>query len=206
MKFKPSPKQVLALWTLLFRRETPMQSKLKPELKPKERKQLVDAGLIELEERRKGRSKAKYVLLTDKAWAWAAENLDAKFSQRANAGPALEGLLASLKAYMKGNNVSLAQLLSPRPAPPTQDAEEQIRAAYLKLSKGQWNARVRLADLRRELPPLRRQEVDDALLRMQSEQKLVLYHLDDALDRTEADEAAALDIKGFKRHLVYMRG
>lgn len=203
MSFKPDSLQVLALWNLLFTGETPQKSKLQPTLKPARRRdQLARAGLIEYEHR----ADADYVLLTDKGWEWANKNLDAEFAPTVNAARPLEALLRKLKAYMEANNVSLAELLSPRPAPPTQDAEEQIRTAYLKLSEGRWNVRVRLADLRKELPALGRQEVDDSLLRMQDEEKLVLYHLDDALDRTEADDAAAIDILGFKRHLVYMRG
>ena len=69
MIFKPSPKQVLALWNMLFTGEEPAISKIQPGLNPRERGQLQEAGLIEIEKR----GRASHIILTEKAWAWAAK-------------------------------------------------------------------------------------------------------------------------------------
>ncbi|MEW5723128.1 MAG: hypothetical protein AB1896_08480 [Thermodesulfobacteriota bacterium] len=202
--------QVLCLLKLLFTSEEPMVSKLSPRLDAGQRKSLLDTGLIRLEKR----GRATHVVLTDKAWAWAAENLDAPFSTRSPAvAVVLKAALAALKRYMETEKVALAEILASAGGEEAPGRtlnfgalEPAVRAAYQRLSGGRWNVRVRLSDLRRALPDMPRPDLDAALLRMQDEEKLVLYHLDDPLDRGPDDEEAALDIVGHKRHLVYLRG
>ncbi len=109
MDLEPSPKQALILWKLLFTGEEPAQSKVKPELKPKEREPLVAAGLIEKQKR--GRS--THLVLTDKAWEWAVDHFDAEVMKSMYAGPVLRALLTKLKLYLAQSGVSLAELLEP---------------------------------------------------------------------------------------------
>jgi len=201
MSFKPSPLQALVLFRLLFSGEEPKQSDLK-ELKPKPRGELVHAGLIELEKR----GRAQHIVLTEKAWAWVAENLDAEFSRSPNATPALRGLLLKLKNYLERNNIPLVEVLSPAPEPSTPDLKSRITKAYFHLSGGQRNVRVHLKDLRRELGDVARKDLDTELRRMQNDRRLVLMHLDDPQERTIEDEEAAVDIFGHKRHIVYLEG
>jgi len=81
---------------------------------------------------------------------------------------------------------------------------DQVRQAYLHVSGGQFDVRVRLRDLRPLLEKLSRAEQDHTLLRMQSEGWLVLYPNDDPLDRDAADEAAAMVVGDRHRDLVYL--
>lgn len=196
------PILVLALWVLLFTGKEPKISEMKPQLSPKRRKVLQDRGLVELEKR----GRAQHLVLTDEAWRWAAEHLDADFSINVNGGRALAGLLPRLKAYMDRHGVSLAEILASGEVPGSDDMETRIREAYRAASGGEWNVPVRLADLRRELADIPRETQDQALLEMQSAGVLVLYPNNDPRDLTSEDQTAALDVVGAKRHLVYMNG
>ncbi len=207
MNFEATPRQVLAIWRMLFTGEEPSQTKLGAYLGSKgakERQQLVDAGLIELEKR----GRAKHAILTEKAWGWAAEHLDAEISQSKLAAFALEGLLVKLKLYMGHNDVALVEILSPPavPAPPVL-TEELLREAYFRASGGRSNVRVRLSTLRRLLPHITRDQLDSLLTAMQRREKLVLFSFDDPQEITSEDRQAALDLGGgIKRHIVYMGG
>ncbi|MDY6851057.1 MAG: hypothetical protein SV487_03135 [Thermodesulfobacteriota bacterium] len=209
MIFKPSPKQVLALWNMLFTGQEPAISKIQPGLNPGERRQLQEAGLIEIEKR----GRANHIILTEKAWAWAASNLKADISSSKFAGIALRGLLSRLQRHLDQKTFTLAGLLAVDDEPVLPDREpepdglaEQIRAAYLRASGGGSNVRVRLKDLRRYLPGVPKPGLDAELIRLQQEGifGLVLWSLDDPLDIGPEDEAGAVEIGGVKRHIVYM--
>lgn len=209
MIFKPSPKQVLALWNMLFTGEEPAISKIQPGLNPRERRQLQEAGLIEIEKR----GRASHIILTEKAWAWAAGHLEADISSSKFAGIALRGLLSRLQRHLDQKTLTLAGLLAIDNEPDLPDREpepanlaERIRAAYLCVSGGGSNVRVRLKDLRQYLPGVPKPGLDAELARLQQEGLfgLVLWSLDDPLDIGPDDEAAAVEIGGVKRHIVYM--
>lgn len=210
---------VLLMWNLLFTGDEPMVSKAKPGVTSAKLKPLLNAGLIVLEKRGRG----NHIVLTDRAWQWAEENLDAEFSTSPNASIALRGLLPKLKHYLKTTGTPLAEVLAaiepeapatpadtpaaapaePQPRPTIEDA---IRDAYLALSGGRWDTRVRLAQLRERLAAYPRANLDNALLRMQTAGRLVLYRLDDPQDTFDADRDAALYLGSDPRHLVYMKG
>ncbi len=217
MKIKLSPKQNLVLWQLLITGDEPAQSKVKPPLTPKERKALVDSGLIELEQR----GRVKHIVLTDKAWAWASEQkLDAL--SKSNDATLLVRLINKVQDYLQTNNVSFAEFLTP-PVPageakesPAEEAgtlgaltnslNEQIQAAYYNVTKGQWNVRVRLSDLRKQLVHTSKDAIDAALRQMQLDGHSVLMPLDDPQEIEAEDEEAAVNIAGDRRHIVYMKG
>ena len=96
------------------------------------------------------------------------------------------------------------ELANPEPA--LKSIDDAIRDAYLALTRGHWQTRVRLAHLRERLGQHPRAAQDEALLRMQRENRLVLYPLDDPQDTFDADRAAALYLGNEPRHLVYMKG
>jgi hypothetical protein len=120
-----------------------------------------------------------------------------------------------LKLYLKQTGTPLAELLGAAeaaeearpesPAPEPFSIDDAIRDAYLALSGGQWETRVRLAPLREQLATFPKEAQDQAFLRMQAVGRLVLYRLDDPQDTFEADRAAALYIGSDPRHLVYMK-
>jgi hypothetical protein len=201
MSFTPSPLQTLVLFRLLFTGEEPKQSDVK-QLTPRTRKQLVDAGFIELEKR----GRAQHILLTDRAWAWASEHLDAPISRQARTTEAFEALLLRLKQFLQTRQIPLAGFMSD--AAPDQGTagglSNRIREAAFTLSGGKPNVRVRLTDLRRQLADVSREDLDRALLLLQKSGRLVLMHLDDPHERTPEDDQAAIDLLGFKRHILYM--
>lgn len=210
------PILVLLMWNLLFTDDEPMVSKAKPGVDKKKLAPLLDAGLVVLEKR----GRASHIVLTDRAWQWAEDNLDAPFSTSTNVTIALRGLLPRLKHYLKQSGTPLAEILgaveppnAPAAAASSAPAETKapaidgaIREAYLALSRGQWETRVRLAHLRERLAAYARQDQDTALLQMQAAGRLVLYRLDDPQDTFDADRAAALYLGSDARHLVYMKG
>jgi hypothetical protein len=219
----PSPKQTLLVWVLLFTGDEPKISTVKPGLSPRERTQMEEAGLIRLEKR----GRTTHILLTDKAWGWAAAHLDAAFSSRSSASaPALAGLLKKLKAYLEAGDLALADFLRPlpprpadvfasgelvEPVPPASkrpgpELEAAVIRAYLQASGSAWNVWVNLAEIRRRLPDVPRLELDRELLRLERAKRAVLYPIDDPQAIRPEDAAAALDIAGFKRHIVMMRG
>ena len=213
------PIEVLLIFKLLFTGEEPKLSDLKPGRTPAQRKRLVDKGFITLES--KPGKRGSYVVLTDKAWQWASEHLDSPFSITLNASRALAGLLPKLKTLLDRHDIPLAELLAPTakvpetdesqainaPKPsPAGDLDARIEEAYLACSGGTKNVRVRLADLRPKLDTVPRAELDATLLRMQGEGLLVLYPNDDTLGLKPDDHEAAMDVSGFKRHIVYLKG
>lgn len=87
---------------------------------------------------------------------------------------------------------------SSRPLP------QRIEAACLSLAGGAKQKRVRLSALRKQLSSVQRTELDQALLRMQDEGRLVLYRDDNTAALTADDQDAALLVGNAPRHLVYL--
>jgi len=214
MPFQPSPKQALAVFGLLFARtpeeREPMKSKIKPKLYPKERQQLVDAGLLELEKR----GQAEHVRATDVAWDWAGAHLDATMPKSPHAKIVLENLLATLSEFLPKNELALADLvLAGRASPASSVAHEEsgnahvrkrILAAIADIAGGASKKRVRLSQLRERLGDVPRERLDQELLEMQAAHRLVLYRLDNPVEVTPADQHAAVLVAGNPRHLVYL--
>jgi hypothetical protein len=210
MSFQPNPRQALVMWHLLITREEPAQSKVNLPFTVADRKELLSAGLIQLEKRQR----AQHIVLTDKAWDWALEHLDAPISKSQQAAPILQKLLSSLKSYLQSQQIPLVELLTlpPRVIIPENgavtdaDIPTRILAAYNLESGGQRHVRVRLAALRTHLTDLARSAVDHALDEMQLGGSITLMRLDDPQSITAADAAAALDVYGDKRHIAYVKG
>jgi len=210
-----SKTQSLVVFKLLFTGETPLQSKLAPDLKPKERQELVDSGLIRLEPRAKGRG--KQVTLTDKAWEWASQNLQSELMVSKYATPALEAVLRRLDAFLRARSLTLSDVFQAAPAveagpadeakhgPPSLPAlPERIRRAYLALSHGGYRVAIRLADLKQVLPDVPSPDVDGTLLQMQRSGDLSLQTIENPRDIAEVDRQCAVRILGEERHLVYL--
>jgi hypothetical protein len=83
--------------------------------------------------------------------------------------------------------------------------QDQIIAAYAILSNHRSNVRVRLADLRSELPDVPRQQLDHVLQRMTGDGLIVLNRLDNPLEITPEDEDAKIvSPLGDPRHIMHM--
>jgi DNA-binding PadR family transcriptional regulator len=205
MTFEPDPLQVLFLWGLLARGGEGWKSDIKPKLDRRNKYlPLVRAGFIEEESRKNpdtGKEKG-WIRLSDQGWAWAQDHLDADVSQTKTAAPILQGLLARLKPYLKRHDIPLAEVLGPTPE--AADLPQRIRDAYLRASGGQWNTRVRLADLRAALSDVPQATLDNTLLSLGREQRLALYPLDNPREISDADRSAAINVVGQVFHIVYM--
>lgn len=228
-----SPLLVSLMWNLLFTGEEPMVSKAKPGVDRKKLRPLLDAGLIELEKR--GRANHIVLTDRGWQWSEdnldaefstranttpALEGLLPKLKNYLKqSGTPLVELLSAGEASAEPESrmeqppiaepegtAGLGTVVEPPPESVLESIDEAIRRAYLALSGGRWETRVRLAQLREHLEGYARQEQDRALLRMQGEGRLVLYPLDDPMDTFEADRAAALFLGSDPRHLLYMKG
>ena len=212
MKSQLEPLERLLLWKIIFLGYEPALSKTKPKLVSDARRRLLDMGLIEIEKR--GRS--SHLVLTDNAWLWASENLEAEISTRSyESGPILQTVLARLKVFLAMKELRLAEFLEAKimDTPESSKAaissdilaqplEERIRDAYQKISRGRWNTPVRIADIRKALADVPRVQQDKELHRLKREDRILLFPMEDPQDRTPEDEAAALAMSDRTNHLI----
>lgn len=213
MTHDPSPKQALVLWSLVVTApgEEPSRSTVKPKLSATERRQLLEANLIE--EERRGR--ANFLVLTEKGWEWAEHQNQIVFCRSPDATPVLEKLIQALNRYLISNDVRLAEViteLQPREQKkivPVQtitplSPPDLIRAAYLSITDGEYERRVKLADLRKSLLGLPREVLDKALIAMDRSRVIQLMKLERYSDVTEDDNAAAISLAGQPMHILYL--
>ncbi len=210
MTFTPSPLQTLLLWRLLANEGGDFWKYVKPQ-DSKDRNVLEAAGLVATEKRKESGAKGSrpilFVFLTEQGWNWAASHLDADFSQTSNAtGPVLRAILSKLKLHLAHSNTSLADFICPPKENRLKDdieMRDRVRQGYFQASGGRWNVRVRLADLRRALTDVPRDQLDHTLLAMERQEVLVLYPLDDPQEIRGEDEAAGLaNTLGIRRHIL----
>lgn len=236
MSYQPNPKQALFLWKLMTgetpEEREPKQSKTRPELSTKERQGLVEHGFIEVEQRKSKSPKTKrttsagFIVVTDQAWAWAAEAVDVEIMKSSSSvgAEALQGLLRRLLPYLQQQDIPLAALFATVPEASGEPAEtrrvdsgdrddgleeraplsERVESACLSLGGGVRQTRVRLSDLRQRLSTVRRDLLDETLLELQDAGRIVLYRDDNTNALVADDHAAALMVGDSPRHLVYL--
>jgi hypothetical protein len=123
---------------------------------------------------------------------------------------------------MDARSVALADILAPQPARGARPSQpepivpasspagdfattrKRIRKAYLDLTGGRFNTRALLSELRQKLDDIERTALDEALKRMQREQEASLYQLDNRIEITDADRAAAIYFGGEPRHILWI--
>lgn len=203
--------QTLILWALLAKTGSASALKdIRPDVKKADREALVSAGLIVCDKR--GRD--LWLTMTNKGRTWAANHLDADLPTHCPAASVvLQGWLTQLKVFMDARNLALADVLNPQPTADSQpqprplaypDIRQNIRKAYLQLTRGRFNTRTHLSDIRRKLQNIAREALDEALMRMQREQEASLYQLDNRIEITDADRAAAIYVGREPRHLLWI--
>jgi hypothetical protein len=213
-------KQTLILWALLVRDNgAGFQSELKPQPDKDDRQSLEKAGLIKCEKR--GRYLRYWLEVTEKGWAWAADHLNHDLPTGSPAGTLiLQAWLTRIKAYMRASNVPLAEILRPqsprrqgtgdivsdRPIGPSEydRLQSRIRQAYLAVTGDRINTRARLYDVRERLNDVDPTVLDEALKKMQREQQISLYPLDNKSEITDADRKAAIYFGGEPRHILWI--
>jgi hypothetical protein len=211
------PMERLLLWRLAVSGGAWLKD-LKPTPDTKHRSALKAAGLV-AEEKRKpdhGGPAATFLELTDAGWNWLGTHATEPMTlnPRATTAPTLEALVLKLGAYLKGKQECLADFLHPNDgaepstdnAAPTLDTvAERVSEAYRKLSGGRMAVRVRLADLRDELPNVPRDDLDRAIMNLAAAGTAALYQLDNPLEMEPRDhESAVRTPAGDVRHILYM--
>jgi hypothetical protein len=208
-------KQTLVLWALLVKDNgAGFQSELKPEPNKADRASLEKTGLITCEKR--GRYRRYWLEVTEKGWAWATEHLNHDLPTGSPAGSfILQAWLTRLKAYMSVRNVALSDILRPQSpreygsqdvvGPSKYDKlQSRIRQAYLAVTSDRINTRARLCDVRERLSDVDRTVLDEVLKKMQREQQISLYPLDNKAEITDADRKAAIYFSGEPRHILWI--
>jgi hypothetical protein len=105
------------------------------------------------------------------------------------------------------HEVSPAVTYVPGPSPVKGDYNAlrvRIRQAYLDLTGGRFNTRALLRDLRQKLRDIDRPVLDEALKKMQDDEAATLYQLDNRVELTDADRAAAIHFGGQPRHILWI--
>jgi hypothetical protein len=204
MVSKLSPKQALVVYCLIFTGDEPTESELRPKLKPKEIKELLEEELIELFKKPKGRSDR--LRPTDKAWLWADRNLGTALSTRSAAGTkALQYFLRTLGKYLRQRDATLTEILMAERPTILKISNDDIRSAYLELTGGSFNVPVRVADLGKSLPQVTPSDFIALLLKLHADQRVFFARLDDPQSVTEEDRRFAVEVDGHEKHLVAFR-
>ncbi|ABC99216.1 MarR family transcriptional regulator [Synechococcus sp. JA-3-3Ab] len=225
------PKSEILLWKLLLTGEEPTKSQVKPKHRTKELKLLEEKGLIECKTVvEKGRRITRLVL-TDKAWDWASTTPPTAIarSKSPEAAVVLQKALATLVDYAQRENVPLARILGLRPrianrpslggaAPvptgqtqPWEVSEGEVDPNFLEKvfrtceEMGGRYYLVYLSDLRKRFPDVPSWLLDQALLTLHRQAKIVLMDLDDPLSITPEIKAAAINLYGYDKHVLRVR-
>jgi hypothetical protein len=213
MSHEIKPLEALFLWRLAVGGGGDWLKDIKPDPQSPARKKLETNGLIEQVKQKppSGRGTALYVSLTDRGWGWLGSHLDSELKSRTPAGTeVLQRLLLRLKLFLDQKQLSLSDLISPSAIPGNDggnDVEDRLTMAYLALTNGQSNVRVRIADLRHHLSSISRVKFDQALLDMASSGKASLYRLDNPTEiRPEDRDAVLRTPSGEDRHIAYLGG
>ncbi len=215
------PIERLFLWRLAADGGEGWLKEMKPALEAPARRSLESSGLIEQTKRKPpgGRSNATFITLTDKGWATLGASLDGDLTTRTPAGTeVLRLLLLRLKTFLDHRDLSLGDLFAPGETEPTADGPTadarangdiagRVASAYLALSGGEANVRVRLADLRRAVASVPRTDLDRALFDLEANGEASLYRLDNPNEIGPEDREAALRTPlGEERHIIYLGG
>lgn len=219
------PKSEILLWKLLLTGEEPTKSQVRPKHRAKELKLLEEKGLIEFKTVvEKGRRITRLVL-TDKAWDWASTTPPTAIarSKSPEAAVVLQKALATLVDYAQRENVPLARILGLRPSSANRPSLGGAETQPWEVSEGEVDPNflekvfrtceemggryylVYLSDLRKRFPDVPSWLLDQALLTLHRQAKIVLMHLDDPLSITPEIKAAAINLYGYDKHVLRVR-
>jgi hypothetical protein len=170
-----------------------LQKDVRPAVTKADREALVAAGVLAATKR----GRALWLEITEKGWAAAEAQLDGRLPEGAQA---LQLWLGRLKAYLDASGLRLGDILAPPPKRPAPD----LRTAYLALTGGELNQRVRLKDLRASVTGGDRAALDEALGAAHGRDGLYLSGSDNPPELTADDRAAAVVYKGEPMHFVWI--
>lgn len=188
----------------------------------KDRTSLMEQKLVT--SRSVGRSFAHE--LTDLGWARCREEMASDYVVAKNAGPAnpaLHAVLAAVYRHMVKNDLSLADFFAPTEVPllpekaaPVKKAstrapkplavktvQTKIREAY-KVLRSEPRAWVSLTDMRKQLPTVLREQLDEVLEDMARSRRIRVIPEENQKTLTDEDRAAAVRVGGEDKHLISM--
>jgi hypothetical protein len=200
-----SPKERAAMFALLAEARQLSNPELEERvgfrLDGKERRELNDLKLVESE--KVGRAYAHE--LSDAGWRWCTEELSADpRGHGTSVERALYAVLSGFARHMRESGQSLADVFGPRPGARRDDEpdiEARIEAGYQALTRGPGEF-VKLRELRSRLTGIPRPDVDAALGKMYTDQRVNLIPQSNQQALSEADRESALRIGGEYKHLI----
>jgi hypothetical protein len=170
-------------------------------LNGKERRKLNDLKLVETDKR----GRAYVHELSEAGWRWCAEELSAGPAGRGTSMErALYAVLGGIGRYLRDTGQSLADIFNQsHDARPDEDIDVEacIQAGYQALTRGPGEF-VKLRELRLRLPEIPRPDIDSALDKMYTEQRINLVPQSNQQALSEADRESALRIGGEYKHLI----
>jgi len=203
----PERSALLALMTLVKEASnTDLEQRYGFKIEKKVRDRLGELGYITASQ--SGPRRTFVHELTDRGWRRCRDELAAAAPKGAQKPyRLLYGVLRCLDAHLLRSRLEMADIFVPgdggSSASNSQplDVESLIRAQYQALAAepGAW---VNLAELRAALSELPRQDVDEALLRMDLQPHVSLIAEFDQQELSEADRRAAIRIGGQDKHLL----
>ena len=176
-------------------------------IEKKVRDRLVDSGYITAHKSKELRGAFVHEL-TEAGWKQSREDLAAETPPGVQkCYRLLYGVLRTVGRHLSRKNLEMADFFVPDTspvvveAPQAVDPAREIRAAYdgLVSRPGAW---VNLSRLRDALPHLTRDEVDEALLRLNLEPWAYLIPEANQKTLSEADREAAVHVGGEDKHLL----
>ena len=181
-----------------------------------ERNQLIELRLAKQEQR--GRS--RHIIPEDRAWEWVQEHVFAlQVPESKKSCEVLQVFLQKLGGYLfKHFDANLSEIFISEPCvdkviptthqkqeTPSEPLETQIRMAYFELSTEQTDRQIRLADLRKKLHYIPKEELDGELIKLYGNcaiSRVYLYELVNRQEITDEDIQAALQTGGANKHII----
>jgi hypothetical protein len=204
----PERSALLALMTFVDKASNPdIQARYNFTIDKKVRERLAGADLI-IAYQAKDLRGAFVHELTEEGWRHCRGELTAEVPKGAQKSyRLLYGVLQCLNAFMIRSRLEMADVFVPNgvpensPPPSTGDVEEQIQSAYDSLVSrpGGW---ISLTRLRGALSQVSRQDVDEALMRLDLQPQIYLIPEANQKTLTAADRKAAIHIGGEDKHLL----
>lgn len=211
------PKNEILLWKMILTGEEPAKSQLQPPHSSEDRKPLEENGLIEYETRIENRKRVTRLVLTDKAWDWASKTPPSAIAQSKSpqAAVVLELALTKLVSYLNQRGLSLVDFVGNRdplphhqpPADTSSWQKQPLAEKILQVSHelGALSRTISLSDLRKRLPDIPREHLDQELLQLERSGRIAIMTIDDPLAITPEIDEAAIDILGYKKHVLLIK-
>jgi hypothetical protein len=202
----PERSALLALMTIVKEASnTDVHAKYNFKIDKNVRERLIELGYITAYQARELRNTYVHEL-TERGWRHCREEFTAEFPMGAHkAYRLLGGILHGVEQFMNRSHFEVADVFaSPENVVNAQvpaTVDEQIHSVYDSLAArpGAW---LGLARLRDALPEVSRDEIDEALLRLDLQPQIYLISEANQKTLSPADRKAAIHIGGEDKHLL----